>query len=125
MKAVIAMDLNEVQTVDDDTVIYTVLTKNNKNWANEHKGIGVYFIKMPPYIKFGDKVVNTFVQKALKIKNEYNDMLRFVYFSHMVSFYISSRDYEKVYFENQILCEKVMLQFDNSEKYGDDKVEIL
>ncbi len=125
MKAIICMDLSDVPIVDENTTIYTVLTKNNKKWANEHKGVGIQFIKIPNYVKIGDKTVNAFVQKALKIDTtEYQDMLHFVYFSHQVSFYISNRDFDELIFENENLCEKVLLQFGNDEKYI-DKVEIL
>ncbi|MCH4009778.1 hypothetical protein [Companilactobacillus sp.] len=124
VKVIVAMDLSDVPIVDSETEIYTVLSKNNKKWANDHKGVGIQFIKMPAYIKVGDKVVNTFVQKALKIKDNYNDMLRFVYFSHLVSYYISQRKFDLVVFENQYLCEKVLMQFNNSERYQ-DQVEIL
>ncbi|WP_300560048.1 hypothetical protein [Companilactobacillus sp.] len=124
VKVIVAMDLSDVPIVDSETEIYTVLSKANKKWANDHKGVGIQFIKMPAYIKVGDKVVNTFVQKALKIKDNYNDMLRFVYFSHLVSYYISQRKFDLVVFENQYLCEKVLMQFNNSERYQ-DQVEIL
>lgn len=124
MKALVAMDLSDVPIVGDDTTVFTVLNDVNKKWASENQGIGVQFIKLPGYIKAGDKVINTFVKKALKIENEYQDMLHFVYFSHMTSFYLSSRDFDQVLFENQILCEKVLIQFGNFDKY-EDRSEIL
>lgn len=124
VKVIVAMDLSDVPIVDSETEIYTVLSKANKKWANDHKGVGIQFIKMPAYIKVGDKVVNTFVQRALKVKDNYNDMLRFVYFSHLVSYYISQIKFDLVVFENQYLCEKVLMQFNNSERYQ-DQVEIL
>lgn len=123
MKAIVAIDLTEAPQVDNNTKIYAALTKNNKKWANEHKGVGVSFIKTPEYITFGDKAMSVFVHKIMKIKTEHSNMLQFVYFAHMAAFYISNTDYDEVTFENQVLCEKVLLQFGNDEKYA-DKVEI-
>lgn len=123
MKAIVAIDLTEAPQVDSDTRIYTVLNKKNKKWASEHRGVGVQFIKTPSYISFGDKAMSTFVHKIMKIHTEHSNMLQFVYFAHMAAFYISNADYQEVTFENQTLCEKVLLQFGNDEKYG-EKVEI-
>ncbi|WP_048704655.1 hypothetical protein [Companilactobacillus ginsenosidimutans] len=126
MKAIISMDLSDVPIVPDDVTVFTVLNKANKKWADKHKGVGIHFTKIPAYVKTGDKVVNTFVQKVLHIKDvvEYENMLHFVYFSHLVSHYISNKNFDKILFQNQDLCEKVLLQFNNNEKYI-DKVEIL
>ncbi|WP_125710234.1 hypothetical protein [Companilactobacillus zhongbaensis] len=123
MKAIVAMDLTEAPEIGNNTKIYTVLNKKNKKWANNHKGVGVHFIKTPSYIAFGDKAMSTFVHKAMKIDTEFNNMLQFVYFAHMTAFYISNAEYDEVIFENQMLCEKVLLQFGNDETYG-DKTEI-
>ncbi|KRL66615.1 hypothetical protein [Companilactobacillus versmoldensis] len=126
MKAIIAMDLADVPIVSQDVTVYTLLTKENKKWADQHKGVGIQFVKTPIYVRAADKGINMFVKGILKIADvpEYNDMLHFVYFSHMVAYYLSQRDYRQIAFEDQILCEKVLLQFGNDGKYI-DKVEIL
>lgn len=126
MKAIVSMDLSDILEIDPETTIYTLLSKANKKWADDHQGSRIQFIKVPAYVKIGDTVVNGFVNKILQVKEvrAYQDMLEFVYFSHMVSYYISQQDYQEVLFENQDLCEKVLLQFGNLKRY-ENRTEII
>jgi len=111
--AIIVMDLKHVPIIDGPKTIFT-LEHQKFTQIDDTK-----IIKIPSYIMFGDDVVNLFVHLNTKLpqKPEFQNMLQFVYFSHMVAFYISQQDYSEVIFEDDDLREKVLLQFDNKKRY--------
>ncbi len=74
--------------------------------------------KIPWYVTFFNKIINRFVKSILHIYDEtYQNMLTFVYYSHIVAFLISNEHYDLVFFETAALQEKVISQFQNAEKY--------
>lgn len=76
-------------------------------------------IKIPNYVNFGDDVVNIFMNLNVKLpeKPEFQNMLDYVYFSHLVAFYLSQQDYDKLLFEDSDLRDKILVQFKNQKHY--------
>lgn len=76
-------------------------------------------IKIPSYVNFGDDVVNIFMYLNLKLpeRPEFQNMLEYVYFAHLVAFYLSLQDYDRLFFEDSDLRDKILIQFKNREHY--------
>jgi len=117
--AIITMNPNEIPNVSGQKTIFTPADENICETTDTQ------VVQIPSYINFGDDVVNLFMHTDTKLpeKPEFQNMLQFVYFSHMAAFYLSQQDYDQVIFEDSDLRDKVLLQFQNKAHY-DGKVAL-
>ncbi len=117
--AIITIDATKVKAVDGKTVVFTVWNEAAEEWSKRHQDLDVNLIRIPWYVKTGDTLVNFFVRKILKIKDvpEYENMLQFVYFSHMSAFYLSNAEFDGIIFESQDLLVKTLPQCENEAHY--------
>jgi len=113
--AIITMNPTAIPNVNGQKTIFTPESKHVQETPDTQ------VVKIPSYINFGDDVVNIFMHLNTKLpeKPEFQNMLQFVYFSHMVAFYISLQNYDEIIFEDSDLRDKVLLQFKNKERYAD------
>lgn len=118
--AIITMNPLELPAIDGQKTIFTPENKCVEETTDTK------VIKIPSYVNFGDDVVNLFMHLDTRLpeKPEFQNMLQFVYFSHMVAFYLSQQDYDRVIFEDHDLQDKILLQFKNREHY-DGRVELI
>jgi len=112
--AIVTMNPNELPNVSGKK---TVFTPENEKIC---KTVDAQVVQIPSYVNFGDDVVKLFMHLDTKLpeKPEFQNMLQFVYFSHMAAFYLSQQDYDQVIFEDPDLRDKVLLQFHNEAHYA-------
>jgi len=112
--AIVAMDFDNIPQNCGSKTIFTLEGQTIETTSDTK------IIEIPSYVKFGDDVVNLFkhLNTFLPKKPEFQNMLQFVYFSHMVSFYLSLQSYDEVIFEDSDLRDKILLQFDNEKRYA-------
>jgi len=112
--AIVVMDITNVPKIDGPKTIFTL--EGQQPTQNETTKT----IEIPSYVKFGDDVVNLFKHLNTKLpeKPEFQNMLQFVYFSHMTAFYLSQQNYDEIIFEDGDLRDKILLQFDNRKRYA-------
>ncbi|WP_088809765.1 MULTISPECIES: hypothetical protein [Listeria] len=117
--AVVTIDVTKVKAAGGKEVAFTVQNEATEQWAEAHQEFDVNLIRIPWYVKTGDALVNFFVRKVLKIKDvpEYENMLQFVYFSHMSAFYLSNAEFDEIVFENHDLLVKTLPQCENEARY--------
>jgi len=112
--AIITMNPNDLPSIPGQK---TVFTPENNDICET---VDTQVVQIPSYVHFGDDVVKLFMHLDTKLpeKPEFQNMLQFVYFSHMAAFYLSQQDYDKVIFEDPDLRDKVLLQFQNKAHYA-------
>lgn len=111
--AIVTMNINDVPKLDGLKTIFT--PEGQKAISMDETTI----IHIPSYVHLGDDVVNLFMHLNAELpkKTEFQNMLQYVYFSHMVAFCLSQREYDQVIFEDKDLRDKILLQFNNQERY--------
>lgn len=114
------MNINDVPQIDG---LKTIFTPEGQTAAPMEE---TTIIHIPSYVHLGNDVVNLFMHLNAELpqKTEFQNMLQYVYFSHMVAFCISEREYDQIIFEDKDLRDKILLQFHNQERY-ENRVSVL
>ncbi|GEO79791.1 hypothetical protein FD29_GL000154 [Companilactobacillus mindensis DSM 14500] len=106
----VAMDINKIPYVNNNEIIIT--PGEQKIWYTAH----TQAIKIPAYVKIGDKLINAFIKKFLK-KSTKQDVLQFNYFTRRAALYIQKNAYDAIIFENLDLKNKILPHFKNKNEY--------
>ncbi|PMD71355.1 hypothetical protein [Companilactobacillus nuruki] len=111
--AIIVTDVKNIPYINGNKTIFISFDQNVPDIPNSK------FIKIPNYISLGEDLANVFTDTVrLPDTTGYRNILQYVYFSHMVAFYISQQNYSKIIFEDDDLRDQVLKQFDNSNRYA-------
>lgn len=111
--AIIVTDVKNIPYINGNKTIFTSFDQKVPDIPNSK------FIKIPNYISLGEDLANVFTDTVrLPDTTGYRNILQYVYFSHMVAFYISQQNYSKIIFEDDDLRDQVLKQFDNSNRYA-------
>lgn len=94
--AVVAMNTKKIPYVGGNELIITL--DNQKVWytANTKQ------IRIPLVIKFGDLIINKFIQRFMK-RSKKRDLLKTNYFSKQVARFLGRNEFTQVVFENEHL----------------------
>lgn len=111
--AIVVTDARNIPYINGEKTIFTNFDQEVPRIPNSK------VIKVPNYIFLGEDLANIFADTVrLPDTTGYRNILQYVYFSHIVAFYISQQDYSEIIFEDDDLKDQVLKQFDNQTKYA-------
>lgn len=110
--AIVVTDIGNIPHINGGKTIFTLADQDVPKIPNTK------IVKIPSYIFLGEDLANVFVDAVrLPDTSDYRNILQYVYFCHMVAFYIAQQDYDEIIFEDDDLRDQILKQFNNQKKY--------
>lgn len=111
--AIIVTDAENIPHVNGGKTIFTPYDQKIPDIPNTK------VVKIPSYIFLGEDLANVFADTVrLPDTDDYRNILEYVYFSHLVAFFIAQENYDEVIFEDNDLRDQILKQFNNKERYA-------